>query len=162
NSETAPVRPKSTSSIVVGLSMPTLRTRPDSGTEECDHECVDMCHGPHAASVRALKQAAKLPAGTLASSAGRPSQLAGIAETTVWKVLFIMERSGPVKSVTWPFRSFIEAARMSTVDGSMRFGMASSSLVICRPEYCSVTDSSQKASPSCARTFWVMNDGSPL
>ena len=32
NSETAPVRPKSTSSIDVGLSMPWLLTMPDSGT----------------------------------------------------------------------------------------------------------------------------------
>ena len=42
----APVSPKATRSIVVGWSMPWLRTRPEIGTAGWDHDIEAACHGP--------------------------------------------------------------------------------------------------------------------
>src|SRR3954452_5818408 len=78
----APLVPHPTSSIVNGRSRPGDRTAPESGTAGCDHESATLRHGPHCASVRALKQPSKRPAGTLADSWGRPCQLMIIVETT--------------------------------------------------------------------------------
>src|SRR5438309_689228 len=103
--------------------MPWLLTRPDSGTAACDHELLELCHGPHVASVCARKQPVNVPAGTFAFSCGNPCQLMTSVESAPWYVLRRSESIGPSRFWTLPFLSFMETARMSIVFGSARFGI---------------------------------------
>ena len=59
-----------------------LFARPFNGTAACDHDVLAACQGPQAATARALKQPANLPADVAASSCGSPCQLITRVDST--------------------------------------------------------------------------------